>query len=934
MPAMNMSLHFNRDEWNKKILKIWSESNLSVNHGSKKYSMVLPPPNVTGKLHVGHALCFFMQDVFARYHRNHGRDVVWIPGTDHAGIATQSVVENNLRSESVNTSVLAKDELIKRIWEWKELREKGIINQIKSIGASCNWDRYRFTMDKDYSRSVNEAFKILYDKGLIYKGSYLINWDPVCKTALSDDELEYEEVDSLIFYINYKISGSEDNIKIATTRPETMWGDVAIAVHPDDDRYKHLIGMHAINPLSLNKCTIIGDYSVIKDYGTGAVKITPAHDKLDYEIGSRHDLDCITVIDIEGKMNSKCGEFFAMSFIEARDHIVKKLKDNGSLVSTEKIKSRVAISYRSKSPVDTVISEQWFMSVSSFKSDLIDAVSDCGDLEISPSSLSGTYFNWVKNLKDWCISRQIVWGHRIPVWTNLKTGEVKCFNGTQEEFCNSIENSHEWIQETDVLDTWFSSALWPFATLCWPNENADLEKYYPLDILVTGHDIIFFWVTRMLIMGIALTGKIPFKSVVLHGLLFSKSYWKINNGRAKYIFGKEREEIESANKLPKDVFSKWEKVSKSKGNVIDPIDVSSKYGEDAVRIGMLSSSCLLPQVDVSTSRFEHGKCFVNKLWNVAKFILMNSNSIEVNEISSNVNAIKYDDASIWIFNRYRETQSRISNFIESKDVGKAFYELETFFWKDFCSVYIECAKKDKKSVRFIVASTICFGLLIDIHPWAPFITEAIYSIFKNMDVIKSAVSSLNGIFIKSENVIEDSNCITSQSIQVLSLASKEFKSRIERFARVLEIAQAIRSTKGSINMNVFDRVSIFVEGKELELNWLLDNRSNIDAIALIDKINIIEEIPSDSLGVNIAGGLKIAIEISKDMINKEKERLSKQILITNKNIEIFKRRLNSPGFIEKASAEKVKMDKENLKGEIAKLNDLEKSLREISQSRV
>ena len=537
----------------KKWHAIWESKNIFKieNSKSKKgtFSLVLPPPNVTGVLHMGHAFGTTIQDICCRYERMSGKNVLWIPGTDHAGIATQTAVQRNLLSKGINHNDLSRDAFIDHIWEWKNKHEPIIHSQLKELGLSLNWDMSRFTLDLEASNSVAKAFSILYDKGLIYQGNYLVNWDPIAKTAIADDEVEHEEQHGFLWTISYKVQGLNESVSIATTRPETMIGDTALIVHPDDDRYKHLHGKLAVIPLINRTIPIIPDSYVDREFGTGVVKVTPAHDPNDYEIGLRHDLKMINIMNENGTINSVYPPLQGKTMLEARSSIVSMLQLENAIVEIKPHLNRIGKSYRSKAIIEPYLSKQWFLKMSAFKQELRQYVED-EKIEIVPATHTKTYFHWIDNVRDWCISRQLVWGHRIPVWKHKLTGEIAVSESISPPK-RIMATLDEWIQDEDVLDTWFSSALWPFSTLGWPEKSDHLTTYFPNSLLVTGHDILFFWVARMILMSHILCEKIPFKKVYIHGLIYGKSYWKETSTKEiEYITKDERASLEGLKKLP------------------------------------------------------------------------------------------------------------------------------------------------------------------------------------------------------------------------------------------------------------------------------------------------------------------------------------------------------------------------------------------------
>ncbi|MDP2625122.1 MAG: valine--tRNA ligase, partial [Candidatus Peregrinibacteria bacterium] len=626
------------------------------------FCVMIPPPNVTGILHMGHALVDTLIDIIARYKRMKGFEVLWQPGTDHAGISTQTVVEKHLiATEGKTRKEYSRTEFLKHVWRWKERSELHIITQLKKLGCSADWSRLKFTMDPDLTLAVRKVFKQMYTSGLIYRGDYLVNWDPVTQTALADDEVEYEEYASSLWHFSYPVEGGE-TITIATTRPETMLGDTAVAVAPKDERYAHFIGKHVILPLTNRKIPIIEDYYVDKDFGSGAVKITPAHDPNDYEIALRHDLPMITIMTPDGKINENGGAFAGLTMREARSAIVDTMKTQGHLVKVEPHTHRVGVSYRSKAIIEPFLSKQWFVKLSSFKQTLLNAVEE-RKVELVPDYWEATYKHWISNLRDWCISRQLWWGHQIPIWYNKHNPEkIICFDG--DGLPPEVEqNPENWEQDTDVLDTWFSSALWPFSTLGWPEKTASLEKFYPNTTLFTGHDILFFWVARMIFMGEYVMGEVPFAKAFLHGLIYGKSYWRMDQETGiTYVSPEEKKTYDMGEPLPQDVETKWEKMSKSKGNVIDPLEIIDTYGTDAMRMALTSSATHARQIDLDRRRFEEYKNFANKVWNGARFVFMNL-TLSAEELLEGIDRdlLTLDDQ--WILSKMNRTIQAISKNI-------------------------------------------------------------------------------------------------------------------------------------------------------------------------------------------------------------------------------------------------------------------------------
>ncbi|MBT8362635.1 MAG: valine--tRNA ligase [Deltaproteobacteria bacterium] len=686
----------------EKWLKVWEEHNCfeaTMDEGKPSFSIVIPPPNVTGVLHVGHALNNTMQDVLTRYHRMCGENTLWVPGTDHAGIATQNVVERQLATENKSRYDLGRDAFIDRVWEWRHEKGGTIINQLKKLGCSCDWSRERFTMDEGLSKAVREVFVRLYKEGLIYKGDYIVNWCPRCLTALADDEVDHEECHGKLYHLRYPFADGSGHVVVATTRPETMLGDTGVAVHPDDERYAHLAGVGIDLPLTGRKIPVVFDPHVQKDFGTGALKVTPSHDRDDYEIGRRHNLEMCKVMDDHGVMNKEAGNYAGLDRYACRKAIVEDLEQRGFLEKIEDYDHALGMCYRCNTVVEPTTSVQWFVAVRPLADKAVAAVRE-ERINLHPKTWYNTFYNWMDNIRDWCISRQIWWGHRIPAWNCPACGEliVEATDPTQCPSCSSTE----LVQETDVLDTWFSSALWPFSTMGWPENSPDLKTFYPTSILVTSFDILFFWVARMMMMGIHFMDEVPFRDVYLHALVRDKH-------------GK--------------------KMSKSTGNVIDPLEVMAQYGTDAMRFTLAAFAAQGREIKLDEERIEGYRFFINKIWNASRFALMH---VSDGDDSIQNLADRPQELPLvhqWILSRTARTISEVRNGLDDyhfNEVASANYQ---FIWHEFCDWYLEwikadlfsddeTAKNQARSVLLIVLETI----LKLIHPITPFVTEEIWSV--------------------------------------------------------------------------------------------------------------------------------------------------------------------------------------------------------------
>ena len=663
-----------------------------VDPKKKPYTIVIPPPNITGQLHLGHAMDETLQDTLIRWRRMQGYSALWLPGTDHASIATEAKIVEAMRKEGITKEEIGREKFLERAWAWKDQYGGRIVEQLKKLGSSCDWDRLRFTMDEGCNKAVNHVFKKLYDKGLIYRGERIINWCPHCKTSISDAEVVFEEKEGSFWHLRYPLSDGSGYIELATTRPETMLGDTAVAVHPDDERYKALVGKTVILPLVNKEIPIIADSYVEQDFGTGVVKITPAHDPNDFEVGLRHNLPVINVMDDGGVINENGGKYAGVSALEARKQIVKDLDEAGFLIKIEPIKHNVGTCYRCGTVVEPRVSTQWFVKMEPLAKPAIDAVKD-GDIRFIPERMDKVYYNWMENIKDWCISRQLWWGHQIPAWY-CECGET-IVSETVPTVCPKCGGTH-LTRDPDTLDTWFSSALWPFSTLGWPDNTEELKYFYPTNTLVTGYDIIFFWVARMIFSGLEHMGEVPFNTVFFHGLI------RDAQGR---------------------------KMSKSLGNGVDPLDVISVYGADALRFTLVTGNSPGNDLRFSEEKVSASRNFANKIWNAARFILMN---IEGKDIDCALPKKLYTSDK-WILNRFNNVTAAVTENLEKFELGMAVSKLYDFIWDDFCDWYIELAKirmngadeESADSARRVLVWTMSNTLKL-LHPFMPYITEEIW----------------------------------------------------------------------------------------------------------------------------------------------------------------------------------------------------------------
>ena len=852
---------FNPKDFEDKIYKNWEESGYfkpSEDKSKKPYTIVIPPPNITGKLHMGHALDETIQDLLIRYKRMQGYNTLWLPGTDHAAIATEAKVVAKLKEEGISKEDLGREEFLNRAWEWKKEYGGIIINQIKKLGCSCDWDRERFTMDEGLSNAVKHVFVELYNKGLIYKGKKMINWCPYCKTSISDAEVEYEEEPTHLWHIKYKVKGEENRyVIVATTRPETMLGDTGVAVHPADERYKDLVGKTVILPIMNKEIPVVADEFVEKEFGTGAVKLTPAHDPNDYESGERHGLEVVEVFDETGKMNDLVPEYEGMDLYEAREKIVEKLKEIGALVKIEDYTHNVGKCYRCHHRIEPKISEQWFVKMDTLAKPAIDAVRN-GEVKFIPERFDKTYFNWMENIRDWCISRQLWWGHRIPAYYCKECGNMQV-SESEITKCNKC-GSKNIEQDDETLDTWFSSALWPFSTLGWPEQTEDFKYFYPTDTLVTGYDIIFFWVARMIFSAIEHTGKAPFKNVFIHGIV------RDSQGR---------------------------KMSKSLGNGIDPIEVIDKYGTDALRFSLILGISPGNDIRYMPEKLEAASNFANKLWNASKFVLGNLENYKEIEFKDIKDDLTYADK--WILSKLNVLVAEITNNIDGFELGVFAQKIYDFIWNEFCDWYIEMVKprlynendKTKLAAMYTLNKVLADSLKL-LHPIMPFITEEIYTKLYNND---------ESIMISKWSEY-DNNLNYEKEIQ----AVEELKNIIIGI-RNIRVQRNVHPSKKSKLIFVTSDLKETVKDSE---PWLLKLGFGSEIQVKDNK----EEIPQNAMAV-LANGVELYMPFEELVdIVEEKERLQKEKERLQSEIQRATKMLSNPGFVNKAPAEKIQEEKD------------------------
>ncbi|MGG3560458.1 valine--tRNA ligase [Neobacillus rhizosphaerae] len=841
--------------------------------GKQPYTVVIPPPNVTGKLHLGHAWDTTLQDIVTRMKRMQGYDVLWLPGMDHAGIATQAKVEEKLRSEGKSRYDLGREKFVEETWKWKEEYASHIRQQWSKLGLGLDYSRERFTLDEGLSDAVREVFVTLYNKGLIYRGEYIINWDPSTKTALSDIEVIYKDVQGAFYHLRYPLADGTGSIEVATTRPETMLGDTAVAVHPEDERYKHLIGKTVILPIVGREIPIVADDYVDMEFGSGAVKITPAHDPNDFELGNRHNLERILVMNEDGSMNDKAGKYKGMDRFECRKQIVKDLQEQGVLFKIEEHLHSVGHSERSGAVVEPYLSTQWFVKMQPLADEAIALQNKENKVNFVPDRFEKTYLRWMENIRDWCISRQLWWGHRIPAWYHKETGEVY----VGQEAPADAEN---WEQDKDVLDTWFSSALWPFSTMGWPNkEAADFKRYFPTDVLVTGYDIIFFWVSRMIFQSIEFTGERPFKDVLIHGLV------RDEQGR---------------------------KMSKSLGNGVDPMDVIDQYGADSLRYFLSTGSSPGQDLRYSTEKVEATWNFANKIWNASRFALMNMDGMTYEEIDFSGEKSVADK---WILTRLNETidhVTKLSDRYEFGEVGRALYN---FIWDDFCDWYIEMAKLPlygedeaaKKTTRSILAYVLDQTMRL-LHPFMPFITEEIW---QNLPHAGESITTAAWPEVKSELSDE-------QAAQDMKL--------------LMEMIRAVRNIRAEVNTPMSKKIKMLVKAKDVSILKAVEtNRSYIERFCNPEELQmgITVESPEKAMTAVITG-LEIILPL-EGLINIDEEiaRLEKEYEKLNKEVERVQKKLNNEGFMKKAPESVVAEERAKEQDYLEKRNIVDARIKEL-----
>lgn len=847
-------------ETEEKIYKFWEDGEYfkaDAKSDKPAYSMVIPPPNVTGVLHMGHALDETLQDILTRYHRMSGYETLWLPGTDHAGIATQNVVEKKLREKGLSRYDLGREKFLEETWNWANEHKSAILDQCKRLGASFDRSRERFTFDKGCSEAVKEVFVRLYEKGLIYKGKYIVNWCPRCNSAISDVETEYATEQGHMWEISYPLKGESGAIIVATTRPETIFGDVAIAVHPSDHKYSELVGKKVIIPLSGREIPIIADEYVDKNFGTGAVKITPAHDPNDFEVGKRHGLNPIWVINNDGTMKA-CGEvpqeLHGLDRYEAREKIIGMLSYNNFLLRTRDHEHNVGKCQRCGTTIEPLLSEQWFVKMAPLAKEAIAAVKD-GRIKFVPDRWEKNYLGWMENIRDWCISRQLWWGHQIPAYYHNETGEMVV--------AKENPDPEHYTQDSDVLDTWFSSGLWPFSTMGWPNtESEDFKKFYPTTTLVTGFDIIFFWVARMITMGLEFTGKAPFSTVFIHGLI--------------------RDE-------------KGQKMSKSKGNTIDPVKIIDKYGCDALRFTM-TSLCTYGGQDIKMSeeRFEYGRNFANKIWNASRFVLMNLDGVDNKNIDFDTLTI----ADKWILDKLNKTAKEVNENIKEFRIGEVAHTLYDFFWNSYCDWYVEIAKIQLQDTELKANTQRVLRYVLDmslrmLHPIMPHITERVWQLIPKETETKALIVAEFPIF-KEE---------------------LEFPKEAQEMELVFETITSLRNVRQSFNISPSIKCNIEIRAEKDEKPIFEAIESYIKRLARVEDIsyaNMTAPLPPKS-ATAVVSASKIILPLA-DLIDLDAETARQQKKLDKLTAEkkSMLGRINNPKFVANAPKELIEQTKDRI----------------------
>ncbi|WP_010251782.1 valine--tRNA ligase [Acetivibrio cellulolyticus] len=856
----NIAKTYDPKQVEDRLYKEWMDKDYFhavVDKNKTPYTIVIPPPNITGQLHMGHALDNTLQDILIRWKRMQGFSALWLPGTDHASIATEAKIVEAMAKEGIKKEDLGREKFLDRAWDWKKVYGGRIVEQLKKLGSSCDWKRERFTMDEGLSEAVKEVFIRLYKKDLIYRGERIINWCPKCNTSISDAEVEYEEKAGHFWHIKYPIKDSNEYVVVATTRPETMLGDTAVAVHPDDERYQHLIGKMVILPLVNREIPVIADEYVEKDFGTGVVKITPAHDPNDFEVGLRHNLPQIRVMDDKASMNEYAGQYQGMDRYEARKQIIDDLKNLDLLVKIQDHTHNVGTCYRCSTVIEPIISKQWFVKMKPLAEPAIEVVKN-GTIKFVPERFSKIYFNWMENIQDWCISRQLWWGHRIPAYYCKECGNMMVDND-MPDVCPKCGSSRI-EQDPDTLDTWFSSALWPFSTLGWPQQTEDLKYFYPTDVLVTGYDIIFFWVARMIFSGLEHMEKEPFKYVFIHGIV------RDSQGR---------------------------KMSKSLGNGIDPLEVIEQYGTDALRFALTIGTSPGNDLRFSSEKVESSRNFANKIWNASRFVLMN---FDENIDFSKVDSTKFNSADKWILSRVNSLTKEVTENMDKFELGIALQKIYEFIWEEFCDWYIELVKprlydredSSRLEAQYVLNYVLGSAMKL-LHPYMPFITEEIYTHLINDD---------DSIMISKWPQYKEEYCFTAEE---------------EKMNLIMNAIKNIRNIRAEMNVPPSKKAkTIFVASKPEDQEIIKEGKVFFERLASSSEVLVKSsktDIPSDAVA-SMLPSVEIYIPL-EDLIDieKELERLEKEKANLQKELDRVNAKLGNEGFVAKAPANVIEEEK-------------------------
>ncbi|MFB3897111.1 MAG: valine--tRNA ligase [bacterium] len=877
----NLATKYDPKSTEDKWYKFWLDNkyfHADENADKKPYTIVIPPPNITGILHIGHAFNNTLQDVLIRWKRMQEYNALWLPGTDHASIATHNVIERKLKEQGKSRRDIGRDEFLKLAWQWKEQYGGTIINQLKKLGSSCDWDRTRFTMDEGLSKAVREVFVRLYDEKLIYRGNYIINWCPRCHTALSDDEVEHKETKGNLYYVKYPVHGTDRFVTVATTRPETILGDTAIAVYPSDERYQDLVGKTVLLPLIKRPIPIIADEYVDPKFGTGALKITPAHDPNDFQVGLKHKLEQINILTTTGMINENGTPYTGLDRYVARKKIVEDLKSAGLLEKIEDYTHQVGHCYRCHTTIEPYLSLQWFVKMRPLAEPALEAVRQ-GKIRFYPETWTATYYNWMENVRDWCISRQLWWGHRIPVWYCDNCGN-ETVAITDPKTCKHC-NSGLITQDQDILDTWFSSALWPFSTLGWPEETQDLKAFYPTSVLVTAYDIIFFWVARMIIMGLKFRNEVPFSDVYIHALV-------------------------------RDATGK--KMSKSLGNAIDPLEVMEQQGTDAVRFTLCALAAQGRNINLSEERIEGYRNYANKVWNASRFVLMNiGEKSEIRNLKSELTGLTLADK--WILSRMNKVITEVDTALAGYEFDKAAHAIYQFIWHEYCDWYLELIKprmresEAEKEAALSIAVNVLDTILRLLHPFMPFITEEIW---QQLPIEKETKSIMISQWPKSDT----------------SMINEPAELDLDLLMRVIV---SIRNIRSEMNIPPAMKTAVLIQSKnKMQRERLLQHNHYLTTLVAISDLQIAEQVQlPKTVSTAIVDDLEIYIPMPAELIETEKKRLQTEIDKIKKEITFVENKLKNESFVQRAPAAVVQKEQDKFNQLSAEADKLQEKLTQL-----